>query len=77
MRPIPNGGGKVTAKFNPLPHSLNPVKTDWSLTEIQSYVVEALFLHYFKVLQPIKLILCEPEIIRSYSLYAKLKYFCK
>ena len=47
---------------------------DWSLMEIQSYVVEASFWRYFKVLQPMKLILNIPEIIRSYSLYAKLKY---
>ena len=40
--------------------------------EIQSYVVEALFLRYFKVLQPIKLILntklflvCKVEILKD------------
>ena len=43
---------------------------DWSLTEIQSYVVEALFLRYFKVIQPIKLILNIHKIIRDYSRYA-------
>ena len=42
--------------------------------EIQSYVAEALFYRYFKVLQPIKLILNIHEIIRGYSWYAKLKY---
>ena len=46
---------------------------DWSLTEIQSYVVEALFERNFKVLQPLKLILNISEIKRGYSLYAKLK----
>ena len=46
---------------------------DWSLTEIQSYIVEAVFLRYFKVLQHIKLILNIPQIIRSYSQYTKLK----
>ena len=40
-----------------------------------SYVVEALFWRYFKVLQPIKLILNIPEIIGSYSRYTKLKYY--
>ena len=44
---------------------------DWSLAEIQSYVVVALFKSYFKVLQPIKLILN----IQGYSPYAKLKYY--
>ena len=48
---------------------------DWSLMEIQSYVVEALFKPYFKVLQPVKLTLDIPEIIQSYSRYAKLKYY--
>ena len=48
---------------------------DWSLTEIQSYVVEALFYHYFKVLQPIKLIQNIHEGIRGYFLYVKLKYY--
>ena len=47
---------------------------DWSLTEIQSYVGVALFKRNFKVLQPIKFILNVPNIIQSYSLYAKLKY---
>ena len=53
----------------------DPVKTDWSLTEIQSYVVKALLSRYFKVLQPIKLVLNIHEVIRSYSWYAKLKYY--
>ena len=47
---------------------------DWSLTEIQSHVAEALFLRYFEVLPPMKLILNIPEIIQSYSLYVKLEY---
>ena len=41
---------------------------DWSLAQIQRYVVEALFKRYFKVLQPIKLILNIPKIIRSYGM---------
>ena len=53
----------------------DPVLSDWSLTEIQSYVVEALFECYFKVLQPIKLILNIHEIITGYFWYAKLKYY--
>ena len=44
---------------------------DWSLTGIQSYVVVALSLRYFRVLQPIKLILNIPEI------YTKLFPVCK
>ena len=43
--------------------------------EIHSYVVEVLFQRYFKVLQPIKLILIIHPIIRGYSRYAKLKYY--
>ena len=42
---------------------------DWSLVELQSYVVELLFEHFFTVLQPIKLILNISKIIRSYSRY--------
>ena len=44
-----------------------PVLKDWSLTKIQSYVVEALFLRYFKVLQPMQLVLNIHVIIRGYS----------
>ena len=44
---------------------------DWSLTGIQSYVVAALSLRYFRVLQPIKLILNIPKI------YTKLFPVCK
>ena len=40
--------------------------------EIQSYVVEALFKRYFKVLRPTKLILNIHKIIRGYSRYVKL-----
>ena len=47
---------------------------DWSLTEIQSYDVKALFYCYFKVLQSIKLILNIHKIIRGYSRDVKLKY---
>ena len=41
---------------------------DWSLKEIQNYVVVALFLLYFKDLQPIKLILNVPKIIQRIPL---------
>ena len=41
----------------------------------KSYVVEAMFYRYCKVLQPKKLILNRSKIIRSYSWYAKLKYY--
>ena len=53
----------------------DPVLTDWSLREMQSYVALALFYGYFKVLQSIKLILNISEIIKSYSWYAKLKHY--
>ena len=66
------GGGVLSFIFD----TSDPVKTDWSLTDIQSYVVEALFQRVFsKVLQLIKLILNTPEIKQSYSRYAKLKCF--
>ena len=45
------------------------------MTEIQSYVVDALFFGYLTLLQPVKLILNIPEIIQSFSQYAKLKYY--
>ena len=44
---------------------------DWALTVTQSYVVVALSLRYFSVLQPIKLIMNIPEI------YTKLFPVCK
>ena len=59
--------------FNPF--GWDPVLKDWSLTEIQNYVVKALFLRYFKVLQPIKFILNIHKIIRGYSWCGKLKYY--
>ena len=48
---------------------------DWSLMEIQSYVVKALFKRNLKVFRPTKLILNISEIIQSYYWYAKLKYY--
>ena len=48
---------------------------DWSLMKIQNYVVEALYKRYFKVLQPINLILDIPKGIQSYSRYTQLKYY--
>ena len=48
---------------------------DWSLTEIQSYVVQVLFKRYFKVLKPRKLILNIHKIIRGYSRNEKLKFY--
>ena len=63
-----------------LGHSINGLVTDRNTKIVseydqESYVVEALFLRYFKLLQPIKLILNIHEIIRGYSWYAKLKYY--
>ena len=62
--------GCIQSHFH-LGPSINGLVTN----EIQSYVVEALFLGYFKELEPIKLILNIHEIIRDYYLYAKLKYY--
>ena len=41
-------------------------RTQYKLMEIQGYVVKALFKHFFKVLQPISLILNIHKIIRGY-----------
>ena len=45
----------------------DPVKTDWSLTEIQSYVVEAFILVLLQSTTANKMILNIHKIIRGYS----------
>ena len=62
---------QTTAIHSNLVPSMNRLVTG---VKIKSPVVEALFECYFKVLQPIKLILNIPKTIRSYPRYAKLKY---
>ena len=57
--------------YSDLGSSINGLVTDRNT----KFVVEALFLRNFKVLQPIELILNILEIIESYSWYAKLKYY--